>query len=300
MNKITLLILIVFTSTICFSQQTDAVNGIVRFMAPNNSWFHIYHTNSNSIQVSQGSSPGAVPIMTLDNAANVGIGTTTPSVKFEVAGTGTSIFRNMDYSVSGYINGAVNIFKYNSDNAKVNTVLNLGNYWNGSSSISSILAIDFRAGTAGGIATEPAGRIKVQTAWVAPFMDFDLEGTTVMHLQSGNVGIGTTSPDAKLTVKGTIHTEEITVDMNVPGPDYVFEKDYNLLSLPEIETYINQNKHLPEVPSAKEMEADGLNLKEMNLILLKKVEELTLHLIEQNKVIAGQNERIKVLEKETK
>jgi hypothetical protein len=90
--------------------------------------------------------------------------------------------------------------------------------------------------------------------------------------------------------------------MNGPlaGPDYVFEKDYNLLPLSELETYINQNKHLPEVPSAKEMDANGLNLKEMNLILLKKVEELTLHLIEQNKVIAGQNERIKVLEKEIK
>jgi hypothetical protein len=100
----------------------------------------------------------------------------------------------------------------------------------------------------------------------------------------GNVGIGTASPDEKLSVKGTIHTEEVKVDLNVPAPDYVFEKDYNLLSLPELESYINQNKHLPEVPSAKEMEANGINLKEMNLILLKKVEELTLHLIEQNKI----------------
>jgi hypothetical protein len=76
----------------------------------------------------------------------------------------------------------------------------------------------------------------------------------------------------------------------VPWPDYVFEKDYNLLPLSELETYINQNKHLPEVPSAKEMEAEGLNLKEMNLMLLKKVEELTLHILNQEK-------RIKELEK---
>jgi hypothetical protein len=97
---------------------------------------------------------------------------------------------------------------------------------------------------------------------------------------TGNVGVGTTSPDQKLTVKGTVHAQEVKVDMSVPGPDYVFEKDYDLLSLTELETYINQNKHLPEVPSAKEMEKDGLNLKEMNLILLKKVEELTLYMIE--------------------
>lgn len=109
----------------------------------------------------------------------------------------------------------------------------------------------------------------------------------------GNVGIGTTSPDAMLTVKGDIHTQEVRVDLDVPGPDYVFEKDYNLQSLSEIEAYINENKHLPEVPSAKEMEANGLNLKEMNLLLLKKVEELTLHLIEQQKQIEELKRRSK-------
>jgi hypothetical protein len=117
---------------------------------------------------------------------------------------------------------------------------------------------------------------------------------------NGNVGIGTPSPDAKLTVKGSIHTEGVDIDMTgalAQIPDYVFEKDYDLLPLSELETYINQNKHLPEVPSAKEMEANGLDVKEMNLLLLKKVEELTLHLIELNKVIEGQNGRIKILEK---
>jgi hypothetical protein len=79
------------------------------------------------------------------------------------------------------------------------------------------------------------------------------------------------------------------------GPDYVFEKDYDLLSLSELETYITQNKHLPEVPSAKEMEAEGLNLKEMNLLLLKKVEELTLHLIEMKKTSEIQANEIESL-----
>jgi hypothetical protein len=115
---------------------------------------------------------------------------------------------------------------------------------------------------------------------------------------AGNVGVGSLNPDSKLTVKGIIHAEEVRVDLTVPGPDYVFEKDYNLLPLSEVETYINQNKHLPEVPSAKEMEADGLNLKEMNLILLKKVEELTLHLIEKEKRILTIEKRLEQLEKQ--
>jgi hypothetical protein len=128
----------------------------------------------------------------------------------------------------------------------------------------------------------------------------NLENKRLVVLTNGLVGIGTANPDQKLTVKGTIHTEEVRVDMTVPGPDYVFEKNYNLLPLSELETYITQNKHLPEVPSAKEMEAEGLNLKEMNLILLKKVEELTLHLIEMKKENKLQQWEIENLKREIK
>jgi hypothetical protein len=96
----------------------------------------------------------------------------------------------------------------------------------------------------------------------------------------GNVGIGTQNPTQKLTVNGTIYGKEVKVDLNVPGPDYVFEKDYKLTSLDEIKSYIDQHKHLPEVPSAKEMEQNGINVSEMNMILLKKVEELTLMMIQ--------------------
>jgi hypothetical protein len=116
-------------------------------------------------------------------------------------------------------------------------------------------------------------------------------------------GIGrcTPAPSATLAVNGIIHAEEITVGLH--GPDYVFEPTCNLPSLTEIESYIKANKHLPEVPSAKDMEANGINLSEMNMLLLKKVEKLTLHLIgasktisEQNEFILGQNDRINNLE----
>ena len=109
----------------------------------------------------------------------------------------------------------------------------------------------------------------------------------------GNVGVGTATPDEKLTVKGKIHAEEVKVDLVVPAPDYVFDNDYPLIPLSEIQNYIKENKHLPEVPSAKEMEKKGINLSEMNILLLKKVEELTLHLIKQE-------ERIEILENNQK
>lgn len=121
--------------------------------------------------------------------------------------------------------------------------------------------------------------------------------TKMVILSNGNVGIGTTDPGSfKLAVNGKIWSQEVNIAMTNPGPDYVFEKDYNLLSLAELEAYIKANKHLPEVPSAKEMDAEGLNIKEMNLILLKKVEELTLHLIEANKRIEETDQKMKVLE----
>ena len=106
----------------------------------------------------------------------------------------------------------------------------------------------------------------------------------IKAIQNGNVGIGTAIPDEKLTVKGKIHTQEVKVDMAGPlVPDYVFANDYKLKSLQEVEEYIKQNSHLPEIPSAKEIEKNGLMLAEMNMSLLKKIEELTLYMIEIKK-----------------
>ncbi|GAA3773391.1 hypothetical protein [Flavobacterium ginsengiterrae] len=105
---------------------------------------------------------------------------------------------------------------------------------------------------------------------------------------TGNVGIGTTKPDSKLTVAGNIHAREVKVTVNAGAvPDYVFADDYKLKTLNEVEVYIKENKHLPEIPSAKEIEKNGLMMAEMNMNLLKKIEELTLYIIQ----IKKQNEK---------
>ena len=118
-------------------------------------------------------------------------------------------------------------------------------------------------------------------------------------LTNGNVGIGTTNPDSKLTVAGNVHAQEVKVTVNAGAvPDYVFANDYKLKSLNELEQYIKQNSHLPEIPSAKEIEKNGLMLAEMNLNLLKKIEEMTLYMIEQNKRIEKQFNEIEVIKKD--
>jgi hypothetical protein len=107
---------------------------------------------------------------------------------------------------------------------------------------------------------------------------------------NGNVGIGTTNPTSKLTVAGNINSREVKVSVDA-GADFVFEKDYNLPSLQEVEKFVNENKHLPEIASAKEMQKDGINLSEMNIKLLQKIEELTLYVIELNKRIELQQKK---------
>ena len=107
--------------------------------------------------------------------------------------------------------------------------------------------------------------------------------------ETGNVGVGTSIPDSKLTIKGNIHAEEVKVDLSVPAPDYVFKKDYKLKTLEETQKYINENGHLPNIPSAKEFEENGVELGVMNMKLLEKIEELTLYALDQEKHLKKQN-----------
>ncbi|ACU03273.1 hypothetical protein [Pedobacter heparinus] len=97
-----------------------------------------------------------------------------------------------------------------------------------------------------------------------------------------NIGIGTLTPTEKLSVKGKIRAQEIKVE-NTNWPDYVFTKDYTLPTLQQTENHIKEKGHLPGIPSAAEVKANGIDLGEMNAKLLQKIEELTLHLIEQDK-----------------
>lgn len=130
---------------------------------------------------------------------------------------------------------------------------------------------------------------------------------------NGSVGLGTVSPGAKLDVNGTSHfsgkmvveddieSKKLKVTAN-PGtvPDYVFQPGYQYLTLDQLEAFINTNSHLPNVPSAKEVETNGQDVGNMQLKLLEKVEELVLYTIDQQKQLKSQQQEIEKLKEEVK
>lgn len=108
-------------------------------------------------------------------------------------------------------------------------------------------------------------------------------GTGLALNRLGSVKIGSSGSDAKLAVKGKIKAESLLVSIVGPAPDYVFEKDYPLMNLSCLNEFLGKNKHLPGIPTAQEIKEKGFGLAEMSMLLLKKTEELTLYIIENEK-----------------
>ncbi|MBN8878877.1 MAG: hypothetical protein J0I32_15115 [Sphingobacteriales bacterium] len=161
-----------------------------------------------------------------------------------------------------------------------------------------------RIATGKGTGTGTSGDIHFMTSVPRSSGDTLQSIATAMILKgsTGNVGIGTikvADTAYKLFVEKGIRTRKVKVDIS-SWPDYVFDEQYKLQDLAELEMYVRKNKHLPEVPSAQEVEREGVNLGDNQAILLKKIEELTLHLIEMNQRVIEMDKRVQQLESENK
>jgi hypothetical protein len=136
---------------------------------------------------------------------------------------------------------------------------------------------------------------------VAP-MGTNMAPTRAMTvIYNGNIGIGTSSPgSSKLAVEGTISARKVVVTLANPFPDYVFKKQYKLLPLDSLERYIKTESHLPGMPSADSVEKSGLDLGNNQELLLKKIEELTLYAIDQQRRLDKLVEENQAIKKELK
>ncbi len=217
------------------------------------------------------------------NNGNIGIGTTTPIAKLHV--------NNGDYSYGTILaNANESSFSLYTKTLTTQTVdcesFRMGLKYNNEENNGFISF--YRGSSASG-----------------GFLGFSSNGLERMRLdRAGNVGIGSSNPDEKLIVKGKIHAEEVKIDLAVPA-DYVFQKyytgksslkaNYTMPTLEEVEEFTKANNHLPSIPSAAEIKNNGVQLGEMSNLLLQKIEELTLYIIDLKKEMNTMKTEIKIL-----
>lgn len=231
---------------------------------------------------------GTVNQTTNTTSGNIGIGTATPKEKLDIHGSilagGTNSTEGINAFAIRYEDGSLN--NWGSLRSSSSTYMSFGAKSNGAGLgwVSSNGTLDFAkvAITLDNEGISFLTKSNQQIALNAP--------VTMNHVMK-------ISLNGNALLQGKLEAKEIKVTLT-PTADFVFEDNYDLPKLEEVAKHIKEKKHLPEIASAKVMEKEGVNVGEFQIKLLQKIEELTLYVIEQNRQLKDQKEKVQVLEKE--
>lgn len=310
MKKTFILLALILCANIGYSQTFYTVNGTLLSN-------RTVTLDGKSLNFTPSTSPSTGNLFINGTNGNIGLGTTSPSSKFQI--NSGDIFLNS--SIGKLIVGTVANFNDSSYNWAIKSerpfliasstlptlqirstvpggfgFLDLAIAPNdyGFSNNSKKGDVVLRGYTTGSMIINCQGSGNIKFTTISDNLPTTVSKVQMLITKTGNIGIGTETPDAKLAVNGMIHSKEVLVDL-LGWPDYVFENEYDLKSLNEVEQFIKDNGHLPNVPSAAQVEEEGIELGEMAKIQQEKIEELTLYIIEQNKVNEKQTKEIEEL-----
>lgn len=257
--------LIVFTSMTAFGQVTST-NGT-------------YTTGSTNNLALRTGTVTTDKVVIVHSTGNVGVGTAAASVAERLHVTGNTRTSGNFLSDAGIFNvSSTSNLSLRTNNSPRLTILN-SNGFVGIGTITPAYNLDV-SGTINATFIRIGGNALVTSQWTTA-------GTNINYNNAGMVSIGTTTAPTgyKLAVGGKIVAEEIVVKLQANWPDYVFESEYKLPTLEELQLFIAEHKHLPGIPTAKEVEEHGVAIGEMNIVLLKKIEELTLYVLDLKKEV---------------
>lgn len=231
---------------------------------------------------------------TFPTNGNVGIGTLNPISKLDISTINNAII-NVSGGQAGYINAALVLKATHSTNYR-----GLGMFMYDTNGRNEWFVGRPYAGSDQFVIYRN-DNVSSHADWSAATRDGAGKFTGVKAFfkisSTGNVGIGTLGSDTayKLSVNGKIRAKEIKVEAD--WADFVFEEDYKLRSLNELEQFIQKNRHLPDIPTEKEVDAEGISLGVMNSKLLQKIEEQTLYILQLQKQLELVNKRLDKIEK---
>lgn len=231
----------------------------------------------------------ATNLFTIRDDGNVGVGTATPGATLHIvpasAGDGGIKYNNLFNGYSSLVWASNNVGFGLVTGGGLCAVANAGSGFTIGTSASNSNA-GAMLNVKGSGTSSSTYSMKVQNSSAADLF-------TVRD--DGRVGIGTINPQALLAVNGDIYSKKVKVTQT-GWPDYVFNQEYRLRPLSEVEEYIKLHKHLPEVPSALQVEKEGVDIGDNQAALLKKIEELTLYIITLNKDMLSLKKQITQLE----